>query len=69
MLPRWASEMGKSGQLFSSVIQDGKRLFEQRPHVGYSEAKAESWHLHFAFLRDSFLPVYYHGLISEKLHA
>lgn len=34
VLLRWPSGMAKSGQLFRSMIQEGKRLFEQRPFVG-----------------------------------
>lgn len=49
-LVRWHSEMGKSGHLFSSMIQSGKNLFEQRPYVLHNEKKPVSWHLHFALL-------------------
>lgn len=50
VLLRWPSEAGKSGQLFSSMIQDGKKVFEQRACVGYNEAKAEPLHPYFALL-------------------
>jgi len=56
VLLRWHFEMGKSGQLFSDTIQDGKRLFEQRPCVGYNEAKAQSLHLCFALCE---IPLYH----------
>lgn len=34
VLLRWPSEMAKSGQLCSRMIQGGERLFEQRRFVG-----------------------------------
>lgn len=51
------------------MIQDGKKVFEQRACVGYNEAKAEPLHPYFALLWDSSLPVYDRGLIREKLRA